>query len=152
MSVAVLTIGLATSLVSAVVALLIAAAFARPPGLSASELLRVYPDLARLLANLSRDHRVGRAVRLRLLVALVYNVQPVNVIPDFVPVIGFADNVVVTAWALRSAIRKSGPAVLVGNWSGSRSSFALVCRLCQLRISHDQLVSRPLAGTPQGQV
>jgi uncharacterized membrane protein YkvA (DUF1232 family) len=89
---------------------------------------------------------------LRLLVALVYNVQPVNVIPDFVPVIGFADNVVVTAWALRSAIRKSGPAVLVGNWSGSRSSFALVCRLCQLRISHDQLVSRPLAGTPQGQV
>ena len=112
-----------------------AAALARPRGLSPADLLRVYPDLVRLLVSLSRDRRVGRAVRWRLLVALVYNAQPFNLIPDFIPVIGFADNVVVTAWAVRSAIRRAGPAVVLSNWSGSRAGFALVCRLCRLKIA-----------------
>ena len=50
--------------------------------------------MVRLLASLAKDRRVSRAVRWRLLVALVYNAQPINIIPDFVPVIGLADNVV----------------------------------------------------------
>jgi uncharacterized membrane protein YkvA (DUF1232 family) len=92
-----LAVGLATSLVAAVAALLIAAALARPRGLTAGDLLPVYPDVVRLLARLSKDRRVGRAVRWRLLVALVYNAQPINLIPDFVPVVGLADNIAVTA-------------------------------------------------------
>jgi hypothetical protein len=92
-----LAVGLATSLLAAVAGLLIAAGLAGPRGLSAGELLRVYPDLVRLLARLSKDRRVGRAVRWRLLVALVYNAQPINLIPDFIPVIGLADNIAVTA-------------------------------------------------------
>ena len=143
---ATLAIGLATALVAAVAALLVAVAVARPRGLSPGELLRVYPGLARLLVSLSRDRRVGRAVRWRLLVALVYNAQPFNVIPDFVPVIGFADNVVVTAWAVRSAIRTSGPAVVLSNCSGSRAGFTLVCRLCRLRISHEEMEPPDLTG------
>ena len=55
-------------------------------------------------------------------------------IPGFVPVIGLADNVMVTAWALRSAIRKSGPDVVSSNWPGSQAGFTLLCRLCQLKI------------------
>ena len=144
-----LAIGLATSLVAAVAALLVAAAVARPRGLSPGELIRVYPDLVRLLASLSRDRRVGRAVRWRLLVALVYNAQPFNLIPDFVPVIGFADNVVVTAWAVRSAIRTSGPAVVLSHWDGSRAGFALVCRLCRLSISHEEMERPELAAMPE---
>jgi uncharacterized membrane protein YkvA (DUF1232 family) len=147
-----LAIGLATSLVAAVAALLIATVVARPRGLSPGELLRVYPDLVRLLASLSRDHRVGRAVRWRLLVALVYNAQPFNLIPDFVPVIGFADNVVVIAWAVRSAIRTSGPAVVLSNWSGSGAGFALVCRLCRMRTSHEEMEPPELAAMPRARL
>ena len=62
---ATLAIGLATSLVAAAAALLVVAAFARPRGLALGELLRVYPDLVRLLAGLSRDRRVGRAASWR---------------------------------------------------------------------------------------
>ena len=142
---ATLAIGLATSLVAAAAALLVAAACARPRGLPLAGLLRVYPDLVRLLASLSRDRRVGRAVRWRLLVALVYNTQPFNLIPDFIPVIGFADNVVVTAWAVRSAIGKAGPVVVLSNWTGSRAGFAVVCRLCRLRISYEEMESPELA-------
>jgi uncharacterized membrane protein YkvA (DUF1232 family) len=144
-----LAVGLATSLLAAVAALLIAAALARPRGLSPGELLRVYPDLMRLLASLSRDRRVGRAVRWRLLFALVYNAQPfINVIPDFVPVIGFADNVVVTAWAVRSAIRTSGPAVVLSRWDGSQGGFILVCRLCRIKIAHEETETRIRIRTP----
>jgi uncharacterized membrane protein YkvA (DUF1232 family) len=133
---------LATSLVAAVAGLLIAAGLAAPRRLSAGELLRVYPDLVRLLARLSKDRRVGRAVRWRLLVALVYNAQPINLIPDFIPVIGLADNIAVTAWAVRSAIRKSGPAVLLSNWSGTRAGLDLLCRLCRLNIAYEETETR----------
>jgi len=126
--------GLATSLMVAAAALLITAAVVRPPDLSASGLLRLYPDVVRLLMSLSKDRRVGRAVRWRLLVALAYNAQPVNVIPDFVPVIGLTDNIVVTAWAVRSAVRKSGSAVVLSNWRGSWAGFVLLCRLCRLKV------------------
>ena len=126
--------GLATSLVMAAAALFIAAAVVRPRDLSASGLLRLYPDVVRLLMSLSKDRRVGRAVRWRLLVALAYNAQPVNVIPDFVPVIGLTDNIVVTAWAVRSAVRKSGSAVVLSNWRGNWAGFVLLCRLCRLTV------------------
>ena len=126
--------GLATSLIAAAAALLIAAAVVRPRDLSAGGLLRLYPDVVRLLVSLSKDRRVGRAVRWRPLVALAYNAQPVNVIPDFVPVIGLTDNIVVTAWAVRSAVRKSGSAVVLSNWRGSWAGFVLLCRLCRLKV------------------
>jgi uncharacterized membrane protein YkvA (DUF1232 family) len=144
----ILAVGLATSLAAAAAALLVAAALARPRGVCAGDLLRVYPDVVRLLARLARDRRVGRAVRWRLVVALAYNAQPVNLIPDFVPFIGLADNVVVTAWAVRSAIRKSGPAVVLSNWRGSQAGFALVCRLCRLDIPCEETRERELAARP----
>jgi uncharacterized membrane protein YkvA (DUF1232 family) len=129
-----LLVGLATALAAAVAVMFIAAAVAAPRGMPVADLLRVYPDLARLLLSLSRDRRVARAVRWRLLVALAYNAQPINLIPDFIPVIGLADNVVITGWAVRSAIRKSGPDVVLSNWPGSEARFALVCRLCRLKV------------------
>jgi uncharacterized membrane protein YkvA (DUF1232 family) len=106
--------------------------------------------VVRLLASLSKDRRVGRAVRWRLLVALAYNAQPVNLIPDLVPVIGLGDNIVVTAWAVRSAIRKSGPAVMLCNWSASRAGFALLARLCRLNISYEDAEEQELRSGKAG--
>lgn len=127
-----LLVGFGTAVVAAVVALLLAAAVAAPRGMPTADLLRVYPDLLRLLVGLSKDRRVARPVRWRLLVAIAYNAQPINLIPDFIPVIGLADNVVVTAWAVRSAIRRSGAEVVLSHWRGSPASFMLLCRLCRL--------------------
>ena len=102
----------------------------------------------RLLAGLSKDQRVGRAVRRRLLVALAYNAQPVNLIPDFVPVIGLADNVV--GYGVGGAQRHpqvgSGRGALC-NWSGSRAGFALLCRL---NISHEETGEQELRGNKAG--
>lgn len=81
-----LLLAIATALVAALAALVLAAVLAAPRGMRAPELLRVYPDLVRLLVSLSKDSRVARPVRWRLLLALAYNAQPINLIPDFIPV------------------------------------------------------------------
>ena len=129
-----LLIGLPTALAAAFVALIVAAVAAAPAGMPKADLLRVYLDLVRLLVSLSKDRQIARPVRFRLLVALIYNVQPINLIPNFIPVAGLADNVVITAWAVRSALRKSGAEVVLGHWQGSPASFILLCRLCHLHV------------------
>jgi uncharacterized membrane protein YkvA (DUF1232 family) len=132
-----LIIGLGTALVAAMAALFLASLIAAPRDMPRTDLLRVYPDLVRLLLGLAKDKRVARPVRWRLLAALAYNAQPINLIPDFIPVVGLADNVAISAWAVRSAIRKSGAAVVLCHWRGSAASFELVCRLCRLGVAHD---------------
>ena len=127
-----LLVGLVTALAAAVAVLLIAAAAAAPRDMPPAELLRVYPDVLRLLIRLSRDPRVARPVRWRLVVAVAYNVQPINLIPDFIPVVGLLDNVAVAAWAVRSAVRRSGREVVLSQWRGSPAGFVLLCRLCRL--------------------
>ncbi len=129
-----LLVGLGSALLAGLAALFLAAFLAAPRGLPAAALLRVYPDLVRLLIALAKDPRVAASVRWRLLVAVAYNIQPLNLIPDFIPVIGFADNMIVTAWAVRSAIRKSGPALVSSCWPGDPAGFQLVCRLCRLPV------------------
>lgn len=128
-----LLLALATAVFAALATLVLAAKVAAPRGTGTRELLSVYPELVRLLVNLSKDRQVARPVRWRLLFALVYNVQPINVIPNFIPVIGLADNIAVTAWALRGAIRGSGPQVVAANWRGSEAGLVLVYRLCRLK-------------------
>ena len=80
----------------------------RSPGQPVGELMRVFPDSLRLVAALYRDRTLPVSVRWRLRIALIYNIQPINLIPDVVPVIGFADNVAVLAWALRGTVRAAG--------------------------------------------
>lgn len=86
-------------------------------------------DLVRLLVRLLRDDTMPWHVRARIGGAILYNAQPINVIPDFIPVVGFADNLVVTYWALRSTVRAAGPEALRRNWPGSEEGLALVFRL-----------------------
>jgi|SRR5437763_8077320 len=109
-----------------------AVARARPPEGIEGGTLRIVPDLLRLLRNLARDRTLPRSVRWRLGIALAYNLQPFNLIPDVVPVIGFADNLVITAWALRSALKAAGPRAVERHWTGTADGLALVRRLVRL--------------------
>jgi uncharacterized membrane protein YkvA (DUF1232 family) len=78
------------------------------------------------------DPEIPRSVRTRIWIAIAYNIQPINLIPDFIPVIGFADNIVVTAWALRSAVRKAGTDVVARHWPGTEEQFALLLQVARL--------------------
>ena len=129
-------VGLAVALVATWLALGVLAFAVRSPGRSLGETMRVFPDSLRLAAALYRDRTLPGSVRWRLRVALIYNVQPINLIPDVVPVIGFADNVAVLAWALRGAVRAAGEDAVERHWRGSSASLEAVYRALRLQGAH----------------
>jgi hypothetical protein len=124
--------GLGIAFVMSWVALIVLVYALRSPGESVGDIVGVFPGALRLAANLYRDPTVPGSVRWRLRIALLYNNQPNNIIPDFIPVIGFADNVVVLAWALRSTVRIAGPGAVKLSWEGSPQSLATLYRVLRL--------------------
>jgi uncharacterized membrane protein YkvA (DUF1232 family) len=123
-----LLIGFAIALLLTWVVLAVAVLVLRPPGQSIRDLTRVFPDTIRLLRALYRDPGLPRSVRWRLRVALIYNLQPINLIPDFIPVIGVADNVLVIIWAIRGTVRAAGSEAVDRHWQGSPNGLEVVYR------------------------
>jgi uncharacterized membrane protein YkvA (DUF1232 family) len=104
----------------------------RPDDVSLREALRLLPDLVRLLRGLATDDSLPRGVRVRLWLLLGYLALPVDLVPDVVPVIGYADDAVVVALALRSVSRRAGPEALERHWPGSAQGLDAVRRLARL--------------------
>ncbi len=102
---------------------------ARPDELGAREALRLLPDVVRLVRRLAADRTLPRAVRIRLWLLLAYLLSPVDLVPDVVPVLGYADDVVIVVWALRSVVRRAGSAALARHWPGQPAGLAVVSRL-----------------------
>jgi uncharacterized membrane protein YkvA (DUF1232 family) len=96
------------------------------------EAARVLPDVLVLVSRLARDGSLPRGVRLRLWLVLVYLASPLDLIPDFVPVAGYADDAIVVALALRSVVRVAGTAALDRHWSGSEEGLGVVRRLASV--------------------
>lgn len=100
-------------------ALVVFLAAARPKGNTLTEMLRILPDLLRLVTRLARDRTLPRGVRVRLWLLLAYLALPIDLIPDFIPVLGYADDAILVAAVLRSVIRRAGPDTVAGHWPGS---------------------------------
>jgi uncharacterized membrane protein YkvA (DUF1232 family) len=107
----------------------------RPEDLTVREALRLLPDLVRLVRRLAADPAVPRGVRLRLWLLLAYLLSPVDLVPDVVPVLGYADDVVVVALALRAVVRRAGVDTIGRAWPGSPAGLAVVLRLAGVRLT-----------------
>jgi uncharacterized membrane protein YkvA (DUF1232 family) len=94
--------------------------------------LRLLPDIVRLLRRLAADPRLPRGVRLRLALLLGYLLLPIDLIPDVIPVLGQLDDAIIVALALRSVVRRAGPAALARHWPGTPDGLAAVRRLAGL--------------------
>jgi uncharacterized membrane protein YkvA (DUF1232 family) len=104
----------------------------KPDEYALKEALRLLPDLIRLIKRLAADPDTPRGVRIRLALLLVYLALPVDLIPDFVPVIGYADDAIIVALVLRSATRRAGPDALARHWPGTPEGLNALKRLCRL--------------------
>lgn len=93
------------------------------------ELLRLVPDVVRLVRRLAADRTVPRATRWWLVALLVYLASPVDLVPDVIPVLGYADDAVVVAVALRFAVRHAGLDAVERHWPGSPAGLASVLAL-----------------------
>ncbi len=102
---------------------------ARPDELTVRSALRLLPDLVRVVRRLAGDGSLPRGVRLRLWLLLGYLLSPVDLVPDVVPVLGHADDVVVVALVLRSVVHRAGPEALARHWPGDAAGLAVLNRL-----------------------
>jgi uncharacterized membrane protein YkvA (DUF1232 family) len=103
-----------------------------PEGASLRDLLRLAPDVARLLKRLVADKTVDVGVRVWLAILLVYLASPIDLIPDFIPVVGYADDALVVAIALRFATRRAGSTAIERHWPGTPEGLSAVLRLAGL--------------------
>lgn len=94
-----------------------------------TDALRLMPDLVRLLRRLTADRTLPTGLRVRLGLMLAYLASPLDLIPDFVPVLGYADDALVVAVALRSVLRRAGPQTLERHWPGTPEGLLALRRL-----------------------
>lgn len=125
-------ISLAVALILVWVALAVALWLLRPDELGIADLLRLLPDVLRLLKRLASDSQLPRRIRVALAVLLVFVASPIDLIPDFIPVLGYADDVIITALVLRWVTRTVGPQALTTHWPGTPDGLAALRRLCGL--------------------
>ena len=102
---------------------------ARPRGVPARTVVAAVPDLVRLLRSLVADPTVPLDVRIVLVALVAWIVSPIDLIPEFIPVLGPIDDVVVAVAALRYVRRRVGLPGLRARWKGSDASWAVVSRL-----------------------
>jgi uncharacterized membrane protein YkvA (DUF1232 family) len=105
---------------------------AKPDEYAIREAVRLLPDLLRLITRLAADPETPRGVRLRLALLMFYLALPIDLIPDFVPVLGYADDAIVVALVLRSAARRAGADALAKHWPGTPDGLLALKRLCRL--------------------
>jgi uncharacterized membrane protein YkvA (DUF1232 family) len=96
---------------------------------SLRDMLRLVPDVLRMCRGLAADPDVPRGVRVRMGLLVGYLLMPIDLVPDFVPVVGYADDAIVVVWALRSVVRAAGPDALDRHWSGTPAGLRAVKRL-----------------------
>lgn len=81
--------------------------------------LRLLPDVVRLLRRLVADRELPTGVRVRVLLLVAYLVMPIDLVPDVIPVVGYADDVVVVVLVLRSVARRAGVDAIDRHWPGT---------------------------------
>ncbi|MGH3882355.1 MAG: YkvA family protein [Pseudonocardiaceae bacterium] len=127
-----LVLGIVTALLLAWLALVVVLATVRPRGGLLKEALRLLPDVLRLVRRLAVDKNLPRGVRIRLALLLAYLALPIDVIPDIIPVFGYADDAIIVTAVLRSVVRQAGIDAVRAHWPGTDDGFATLTRLTGL--------------------
>lgn len=96
------------------------------------ELLRALPDVGRMLIRLVTDPVLPRAAKVALAAALVYLASPFDLIPDFVPLIGYLDDVLVAALVVDGVVNWVDRGLLLKYWPGSPDSLERIARAARL--------------------
>lgn len=92
----------------------------------AADAASTIPNMAKLLWRLLRDPRVPRRTKLVVAGAAAYAASPVDLVPDFLPVVGIADDLLVLAFAIHHIVEVAGEEVVLEHWDGSRDLLELV--------------------------
>ncbi|GAA5167006.1 DUF1232 domain-containing protein [Pseudonocardia eucalypti] len=125
-------IGVTAAVLVAWLALIVALMIVRPHDRLLSEAVRLLPDVLRLVRRLATDPAMPTGVRVRLWLLLAYLAVPFDLVPDFIPILGYADDAIIITAVLRSVIRRAGLRAVQAHWPGTDSGFTALTRLTGL--------------------
>ena len=108
---------IAAAVIAALWGVLVVLAARLPPGLL-KDLAGFLPACVTLVRRLRADPRVPFKAKAAVVLAGLWVLSPVDLLPEFLPVIGPLDDVVVVALALRYAARRVPREVLLEAWPG----------------------------------
>jgi uncharacterized membrane protein YkvA (DUF1232 family) len=121
--------GILVALLAFWIAMLVLLWLLRPKGVPAGDIVRVIPDVLRLLRSLITDPSAPLDVRIVLVGLMAWIISPIDLIPEFIPVLGPLDDVVVAVVAMRYVRRRVGIGDLKSRWTGTPDGFALLARV-----------------------
>jgi len=84
------------------------------------------PNIIKLIGRLLTDSRVPRRSKIVLGMAAAYVISPIDLIPDVIPVLGWADDVLILMFALDSLVERAGPEIVDQHWDGPGDLLPLV--------------------------
>jgi len=96
------------------------------------QLVRALPDLLRLIAKLVGDPLLPRAAKIALAAAMVYLASPIDLIPDFIPLVGYLDDLLVAALLVDGILNWVDRGLVLKYWPGSPDSLERLARAARL--------------------
>jgi uncharacterized membrane protein YkvA (DUF1232 family) len=95
-------------------------------------LLRSLPDVLRLVTRLVSDPVLPRAAKIALAAAAVYLLSPIDLIPDFVPFVGYVDDLLLAAVVLDGVLNWVDRGVVLRYWPGTPQSLDSLARTARV--------------------
>lgn len=96
------------------------------------ELLKALPNLARLLARLVGDPVLPRAAKIALAAAMVYLASPIDLIPDFIPLVGYLDDLLIGALVIDGVLNWVDRGLILKYWPGTPDSLERIARVARM--------------------
>ena len=91
-----------------------------------TDAVMMMPNIVKLIARLLKDPRVPRRAKITLGLAAAYVASPIDLIPELIPIVGWADDVLIVMFAIDSLIQRAGPDVVDELWDGPGDLLSLV--------------------------
>ena len=95
-------------------------------------LLRALPDIARLIARLVGDPVLPRAAKVALAAAAIYLISPFDLIPDFLPFVGYLDDLLLAAVIVDGILNYVDRGLVLKYWPGTTESLDRIARTARL--------------------
>lgn len=95
---------------------------------AARELATLIPNMLVLFRGLLGDPRVPRSSKWWIWFAIVWFVSPIDLIPEFIPVVGPLDDAIVAALVLRHVLKRTDRQVLSDHWRGDPGTLDIITR------------------------
>ena len=96
------------------------------------QLIRALPDLIRLIAKLVRDPMLPRAAKVALAAVMVYLASPVDLIPDFIPLVGYLDDLLLASVLVDGLLNWVDRGLILKYWPGSADSLERLGRAARM--------------------